>query len=566
MQIPRNRRKLSSFVATIAVVLLAAPAAASARDAASTITACNPDSVVVAGKVTLSGKSARTARGASLQMRFQAMPLFGFPRTGQWRTVGKKLRASGQEAFSGLGADNWIGVLSWRYKRGSRTVLSGDTRSEALKIGASKGRANCTLGTGLKPRDTTPPPTMNMSPNDSLWHRGPTTVQLFAADDFSGVQRVQYSLDGGPATSLTNGGTFEIAAEGAHTVVWSATDVAGNTATREGTVNVDDNPPTKPVVTGPAAVTADTTPTVTWQASSDSASGLRGYIVTIQRGDGSVAAQFGADASATSAKTPPLADNTDYKAVVTAVDNTSPSAQASNSDAYPFRVDSTPEATGTSPASGSVLTGSQKSGNFTIYLDRAANPSTVSATLDNVDDNTGEIAAAVGCAATPCTAITVDPSPSSLPEGRYVLTLGAVRSAEGSAFAPFTGRYSVPFIEGGSLSSSTSTVVTCSDTTATSSSFPLGPNASGETATLDFDWSATGPGSWTLQAFVGTAPAGGANDTASSTAGSGHVRLGPFNLQPGKSLSFKLTATCAGSAGEAKTTVTLSNMFGARVP
>lgn len=556
-----SRSRLNWLIVTIAAVSFALPGVANARDVASTITACKADRVTVAGKITLSGDSARKARGAVLQMRFQAMPLFGLPRAGEWRTAGKKLRASGQQEFTSLGADNWIGVMSWRYRRGSRTVLSGDARSEPLKIGGSRGRANCTIGTGLKPRDTTPPTTMVMTPNDAGWHRGPTAVQLTAVDDFSGIKSIQYSLDGGPQTALPNGGRFTIPAEGPHRVAWSATDVAGNTATQTGTVNVDNGPPSKPVVTGPPSVTANPSPVISWQPSTDSGSGLRGYVVTVQRTDGSVAAQFGAPANATSAQSPPLADNTDYRAIVTAFDNTE-DAWAVNSDAYAFRVDSTPEVAGTNPANGTVLSDKPYAGNFTINLDRAAKPGSISVTLDNLDDASGPVSQTAGCASTPCTAITVDPS-NDLGEGRYALTFNGT-TEDGTPFAAFTGHYSVPYIVGGSLSAATVTLVGCSNGTATSSSFALGPNANSETATLDFDWTATGPGSWTLEAQVGGATV--ANGTASSTAGSGHVRLGPFNLQAGKSLQFKLTAVCAGTAGEAKTSVDVTNMVGARVP
>src|SRR5690242_89011 len=104
-------------------------------------------------------------------MRFQLMSLFGLPHVAEWKTVGKKRRASGQQVFTGLGADNWIGVLSFRYKKGSRTVLSDTVRSQPVKVGRSKGRANCTLAEGLKPADTTPPQ-LFILPADDLWHRG----------------------------------------------------------------------------------------------------------------------------------------------------------------------------------------------------------------------------------------------------------------------------------------------------------------------------------------------------------------------------------------------------------
>src|SRR6476661_6626153 len=187
-------------IAALVAFAVPSPAAAATSPAGVTISACRADSLTLAGKVKLTGTAARKARGAVLQMRFQALALFGLPRAGQWRTIGKKTAGSGQEVFTGLGADNWLGVLSWRFKKGSRTVLSGNERSQPLRIGASKGRANCTLAEGAKPVDTTPP-SLFILPADDAWHRGPAApVQITAQDDFSGVKSVTYSLDGGPQT------------------------------------------------------------------------------------------------------------------------------------------------------------------------------------------------------------------------------------------------------------------------------------------------------------------------------------------------------------------------------
>src|SRR4051812_39383987 len=210
--LPRGTRRTA--LSMLLVLVAALPATADAADpAAATISACGRDSISVAGKVSLSGRSARKARGATLQMRFTALPLFGLPRSGAWRSSGKKTKASSQEAFPGLPADSWVGVLSWRYKNGSRTVLSGVARSEPLRIGSSKGRASCTIAEGLKPVDKTPP-NLFVVPGDDAWHHAPVTVQLSASDDFSGVQSVRYSLDGGPKTAIPNGSSFPIAAQG----------------------------------------------------------------------------------------------------------------------------------------------------------------------------------------------------------------------------------------------------------------------------------------------------------------------------------------------------------------
>ncbi|HVI19270.1 MAG TPA: hypothetical protein VM712_12875, partial [Gaiellales bacterium] len=151
MSLPDSHKPAALLIAVLAVVLaLAIPAGADAAKSpgSATITACKGDALTVAGKVVTTGKAARKVRGANLQLRFQALALFGLPRAGEWRDLGKKGKGSGQQVFTGLGFDNWVGVMSWRFKRGSKTVLSGNERSQPARIGGAKGRANCTLFEG----------------------------------------------------------------------------------------------------------------------------------------------------------------------------------------------------------------------------------------------------------------------------------------------------------------------------------------------------------------------------------------------------------------------------------
>src|SRR5436190_23527155 len=111
-----TRHVVTRLALTLGALALALPAAAEAADpAAVTISACRGDSISVVGKLKLTGNAARKARGASLQLRFEAMPLFGLPRVGQWRSAGRKPTGSGQAVFTGLGADNWVGTMSWRF-------------------------------------------------------------------------------------------------------------------------------------------------------------------------------------------------------------------------------------------------------------------------------------------------------------------------------------------------------------------------------------------------------------------------------------------------------------------
>src|SRR3954447_5225529 len=111
-------RHAARAITVLAVLALALPGVAQAAGPAGvTISSCKLDRMTVTGKVALTRKSARKARGALLQMRFQALSLFGLPRVGDWRDVGKKTRASSQQEFTGLSTDNWLGVMNWRFKK-----------------------------------------------------------------------------------------------------------------------------------------------------------------------------------------------------------------------------------------------------------------------------------------------------------------------------------------------------------------------------------------------------------------------------------------------------------------
>jgi hypothetical protein len=546
----------------VALVTCAVPAAARAADpAAVTISACKSDSVTVAGKLGLTGTAARKARGATLQMRFQAFPLFGLPRSGQWRSAGKRTSGSGQEAFRGLGADNWVGTMSWRFKKGSKTVASGMERSQPVRVGSSRGRASCTIAEGVKPPDKTPP-ALFIVPADQNWHRAPAPVQLIANDDFSGVKNVSYSVDGGAKMQIPNGGSFTIANEGAHRVDWEATDVAGNTATRSDVVRVDAAPPTKPAFSKPGSVTASTKPTFQWSPSTDSGSGMKAYVLIVKRGDGSIASFQTLDATTTSAESgATLSDGETYTATVTAVDNTAEKPWTQESDPLTFRVDTTANITGVNPTQGSVLAGSAKDSSFTISLDRAADPSTVSQSTVKLERNaeSGSTPSyTVGCPSSPCTTITLDPS-GSLGEGRYTVTVSGVKSAdEKLTFNTFTASYSVPFLEDSNGVDVSGGV--CIGTDATGSD-PVTVNAAdgSETGNVSFDWSFSGGSGWKVRVLNGATELG----SVSGAGGSGHASFS-FPIPSGNHvLTVEFRSTCSGGNTG---TLNTDNVLGWRSP
>ncbi|MHA1209613.1 MAG: OmpL47-type beta-barrel domain-containing protein [Candidatus Freyarchaeota archaeon] len=77
--------------------------------------------------------------------------------------------------------------------------------------------------------DTSPPTTMIVLSGDSGfegWYVSDVTVNLSAADDFSGVAQIAYSFDGSTWYNYT--GPFDITAEGVTTLYYNSTDNAGN--------------------------------------------------------------------------------------------------------------------------------------------------------------------------------------------------------------------------------------------------------------------------------------------------------------------------------------------------
>lgn len=483
-----------------------------ASHAAVTISACRSDSLTAAGKVTLSAAAARKVRGATAERRFQALPLFGLPRTAGWSKG-----ATGQQSFSALPAGNWVGVMSWRFKKGGRTVLSGSERSQAVRVGRARGSASCTLAVGAKPPDKTPP-ALFINPDDSAWHRG--QVQLSARDDFSGVKSMSYSIDGGPRVATVNGAVITIAGQGARTITWDATDVAGNTGSRSAVVNVDAGPPTKPALARPSSVTASTKPTFQWSASADSGSGIRSYVLTIQRSDGTVVAFQTVDANTTSVQSAPtLADGQTYTAIVTAVDNTvEPWTTAS--DPLTFRIDSSPDVS--SPQDNAVLAFGAKKAPVAVTFDRPVDPNTKNGVTLTRDSAAGTSIPVSGPAcSSPCTSISFTPTDSNgLPEGRYTLGVN-VRSDEGVVIQK-AFKFAVPDSANEDAAGGSNTNCALG-----SRSFAVSTTTGSETVLVGFDYSLAS-GSGQVKVLEGLT-----TERASRTLGPG--------TSSGQTLSFTLT-------------------------
>jgi hypothetical protein len=163
-------------------------------------------------------------------------------------------------------------------------------------------------------------------PSDADWHRAPLAVEFYAVDDLSGVALVVSRVDGGP---FERGRSIEIPDEGAHRVEYAARDAAGNqTSLLSTTLRVDAGPPTRPVISSPSGVSPATQPDIVWSASTDTASGVAGYIALVRNSGGSIVWSQAVPPSTTSVTVGQALAPGNYTAEVTAFDNAKPQPYA----------------------------------------------------------------------------------------------------------------------------------------------------------------------------------------------------------------------------------------------
>lgn len=333
------------MAAAAALVLAAVPAgAAEAKHTkkkrslpAATIVTCDGDTFAVRASVRPPARKAMRSRvsGAVLELRFDAVPLFGELRRGSWVRAGRKPAAVRQRAFQGLPADVWRAAVRYRWRKGGRTVARGTLRTRRTKVGKRRGHSTCTLATGRPPVDRTPPGLFVLPASDDTWRNAPVGVQVYAADDLSGVAAVNHRVDGGPVGS---GRSFTVAGDGARNVEVWARDVAGNVSPVERrSFRIDTTPPATPAIAQPPASTSDNTPPLAWSASSDAASGLRGYVVVVRNSARAIVWSAAVGPGTASLTLPRLA-NGSYTAQVVAYDGAEPVANFAASAERGFTV------------------------------------------------------------------------------------------------------------------------------------------------------------------------------------------------------------------------------------
>jgi len=178
-------------------------------------------------------------------------------------------------------------------------VFTGVTDgSHTFRLRAIDRAGNAVTASVTATVDVSPPTLAISSPTAAAFIRSHSVIVTWTAGDAtSGIDHYLVSLDGGSAQTVVGTATsytFAGTSDGAHTILVTAVDRAGNTHPASVTVTVDATNPSVSIV-GPAAgaVISAASATVTWTAS-DAASGIDHIEIRV---DGGAAQTLSADAT-----------------------------------------------------------------------------------------------------------------------------------------------------------------------------------------------------------------------------------------------------------------------------
>ncbi len=138
-------------------------------------------------------------------------------------------------------------------------------------------------GVGL---DNTPP-VVNLgltgTAGSGVWYTSATVTGTESGSDaLSGIGSRQYQIDGG---AWQSGGSAAVAGEGAHTINWQVTDVAGNTSTGSQSFSIDSVEPVSVFVSPPEGSTVTVNGTLNMNGTSaDATSGLNAAQISLDGG------------------------------------------------------------------------------------------------------------------------------------------------------------------------------------------------------------------------------------------------------------------------------------------
>jgi hypothetical protein len=190
-----------------------------------------------------------------------------------WQSAPVDVNVNGADDGSGVATVEWTldGGLTTTVPASSTTVTVSADGQHPLRTRVTDALGHRTGWKSLTIRiDTTAPANTTEVP-PATWQNGRVAVALQGADGGSGLDRMEWRIDGAPPQDGPGGTVVGITGDGAHTLESRAVDGAGNaSAWRPDTVQIDTVAPTD-TTTLPASVAYGVKATV---AGTDTASGV----------------------------------------------------------------------------------------------------------------------------------------------------------------------------------------------------------------------------------------------------------------------------------------------------
>ena len=193
---------------------------------------------------------------------------------------------SGPVTASASATDANSGVASVGINGSGSSFTASTDGVYTLTASATDKAGNTATTSGTLRLDTTPP-SLSVSPaapdGANNWYISPAVLTATASDATSGISSTQYKVDGG---AWQNSATFSEGVDGTHTIVFRATDMAGNSTTSAPvTVTVDRTPPVPDASLNPTSPNGSNgwyiAPMTVAANSSDATSGLASQAVSL---------------------------------------------------------------------------------------------------------------------------------------------------------------------------------------------------------------------------------------------------------------------------------------------
>lgn len=275
---PRRRRAVQAGrrgTAVVAAVLLVGGTGAAAYAYWQT-TSTSPDGLAVADTVQAGAQPTASAAKQDLTVSWAASTTTG-GRAVSGYTVQRYGTASGGTAVAATGGCAGIVATLSCTESGVPNGVWYYTVTPVLGnwAGAEGARSAGVIADGIPPSASVA--SISPTPNSAGYNNSsPVVINLAAQDQAggSGVASITYTVDGGaPVTVPASTAAVSVSGDGTHTVVYSATDVAGNVSpAQQVTARIDTQAPGAPTLGAPAVVNLANVSAVPISGSAEAAS------------------------------------------------------------------------------------------------------------------------------------------------------------------------------------------------------------------------------------------------------------------------------------------------------